>query len=81
MLVCLCKGVSCSVVRREIAAGARTVAAIGERCGAGTDCGGCHGELEAMLEQASAARALTSAPPPSAPVSTRRRALTVHGGV
>jgi hypothetical protein len=34
-----------------------------------------------MLEQASAARALTSAPPPSAPVSTRRRALTVHGGV
>lgn len=52
MVVCLCKGVSCSVVRRAIADGATTVEDVGRACGAGTDCGGCEGMIEDLLEEA-----------------------------
>ena len=51
MIVCLCKGVGCGTVRRSIAEGALTVEAIGVACGAGTDCGGCRGCIEEILEQ------------------------------
>lgn len=51
MIVCLCQGVRCNEVRRAIRAGARTVEAVGEACGAGTDCGGCRGVIDDFLEE------------------------------
>jgi bacterioferritin-associated ferredoxin len=47
--VCLCRAVSDRKVRRSIRHGARTVEDIGLACGAGTGCGGCRPELEALL--------------------------------
>lgn len=41
MILCQCKNVSHPAVDAAIAAGARTVGAIGRACGAGTECGGC----------------------------------------
>lgn len=49
MIVCLCKGVSCSTVRRAIGEGAMSVEDVGRACGAGTDCGGCQGAIEDLL--------------------------------
>ena len=51
MIVCLCKGVSCGAVRGAIGEGALSVDEVGRACGAGTDCGGCHGAIEDLLEQ------------------------------
>jgi bacterioferritin-associated ferredoxin len=51
MIVCLCKGVSCGAIRRAIADGHTSVDAIGSACGAGTDCGGCHGAIEDIVEE------------------------------
>ena len=50
MLVCICKGLSERAIAKTIQAGASSIEAIGEACGAGTDCGSCQGALEAMLE-------------------------------
>jgi len=51
MIVCLCRGVSSETVREVVAQGALTVEAVGRRCGAGTDCGGCHAHLEMMIRE------------------------------
>lgn len=51
MYVCICAGASESEVRSAIAAGARTVDDIGDRCAAGTGCGSCLDRLDAMLEE------------------------------
>jgi NAD(P)H-nitrite reductase large subunit len=51
MIVCLCKGVSCGAIRNAIAEGNTTVDQIGRACGAGTDCGGCEGAIEDLVEQ------------------------------
>jgi bacterioferritin-associated ferredoxin len=48
-LVCSCLAVSERKVVKAIAHGASSVDEIGERCGAGTCCGGCHPSLEALL--------------------------------
>jgi bacterioferritin-associated ferredoxin len=56
MIVCLCKGVSCGAVRRSIEDGARDLSAVGRACGAGSDCGVCHAEIDAMLREADADR-------------------------
>jgi bacterioferritin-associated ferredoxin len=56
MIVCLCKGVSCSAVRRAIEDGASDLADVGRACGAGTDCGACHAEIESRLRAAEADR-------------------------
>ncbi len=50
MIVCLCKGVSCGTVRQAIGEGARSVEEVGRVCGAGTDCGGCQGAIEDILD-------------------------------
>ena len=50
-LVCLCEGVSERKVRRAIEHGAGTIAEIGEQCGAGTNCFGCHPTLEDVLHE------------------------------
>lgn len=59
MIVCLCKNVSCRAVDASIEDGAYTVEDLGRACGAGTDCGGCHGELEERLERAACDRSGT----------------------
>lgn len=51
MIVCLCKGVSCSTIRNAVAQGATTVEEVGMACGAGTDCGGCRGCVEEIIEE------------------------------
>jgi bacterioferritin-associated ferredoxin len=47
--ICLCEAVTCSVIRRVIDAGAHSVRAIGEACGAGTDCGKCKQNIVVLL--------------------------------
>lgn len=51
MIVCLCKGVSCNTIRQAIGEGAMTVEEVGRICGAGTDCGGCQGTIEDILDR------------------------------
>ena len=52
MIVCLCKAVSSSTVRRVIDEGAMTSDDVGRACGAGTDCGGCRGAIDDLLDEA-----------------------------
>ena len=49
MIVCLCHPTSEREVDAIIDDGARTVEEIGQRCGAGTGCGACLGELRERL--------------------------------
>lgn len=56
MIVCLCKGVSCSTVRRAIDEGAFDVASVGRACAAGTDCGSCHAQIEDLVHEELSAR-------------------------
>ena len=51
-LVCACRGVGERAVLEAVAAGADSVAALGKRLGAGTGCGSCVPELEALLARA-----------------------------
>ena len=54
MLICHCLAVSERTITASIVAGARTIAEITERCGAGGKCGGCHTALEELLDQLAA---------------------------
>lgn len=49
MLVCLCHPASDREIDAVIDDGARTVAEIGRKCGAGTGCGACVDELRDRL--------------------------------
>lgn len=49
MYVCSCAAVTEAEVRGCVAAGARTVREIGERCEAGTCCGSCLERIGALL--------------------------------
>jgi len=49
VLVCSCFAVSDRTLRSVIAAGARDADEIGERCDAGTGCGGCLEEISELL--------------------------------
>jgi bacterioferritin-associated ferredoxin len=51
MIVCVCKGVRCTKIRSLIADGVDSVEAIGEACGAGTDCGSCRCTIEDFIEE------------------------------
>lgn len=51
MYVCLCKGVNDRAVRRVVQAGARSVAEVGRRCGAGTCCGQCKPDIARILDE------------------------------
>ncbi|MBI2393008.1 MAG: (2Fe-2S)-binding protein [Deltaproteobacteria bacterium] len=68
MIVCLCKGVSCGNIRNAVAQGATTVAEVGYHCGAGTDCGGCHGTIEDLIEEELEATAASATGHRSLPV-------------
>ena len=59
MIVCLCKNVSSRVIDECIDEGATTVEAVGRACGAGTDCGGCHCDIEEQLGRADCERSGT----------------------
>ena len=50
MIVCLCYPASDRDIDAIIDEGARTVEDIGRKCGAGTGCGTCVGELRERLE-------------------------------
>lgn len=52
MYVCLCRGVSDRKIRAAIAAGATTLAEVGKRTMAGTECGTCHPGIEELLREA-----------------------------
>lgn len=51
MVVCVCKGIRCTKIRALIADGATSVEAVGEACGAGTDCGSCRCAIEDLIEE------------------------------
>lgn len=49
MILCICQAVTSSEVDSAIEGGARSAAAVGSRCGAGTDCGACRGAIEKRI--------------------------------
>jgi bacterioferritin-associated ferredoxin len=49
MILCICRAVSDREVDDTIRRGANTAAAVGQTCGAGTDCGTCIGAIEDKL--------------------------------
>jgi bacterioferritin-associated ferredoxin len=51
MYVCICRAVTDKVVKATIRAGAETVDAVANACGAGGDCGGCRGAIDAMIDE------------------------------
>jgi bacterioferritin-associated ferredoxin len=53
--VCHCEVVSDRSIRAAISAGARDVADIATRCGAGGACGGCHPTIEELIAEATIA--------------------------
>jgi bacterioferritin-associated ferredoxin len=50
MILCLCKGISERTVRLAVATGARSVDAVADRCGAGTDCGSCRHAIQDLVD-------------------------------
>jgi bacterioferritin-associated ferredoxin len=50
MVLCVCKCVTEREIDAVVRSGARTVDAVGEVCGAGTDCGMCREAIEERLE-------------------------------
>jgi bacterioferritin-associated ferredoxin len=48
-IVCSCVGTTERSVLRAIDDGARSICQVSERCGAGANCGGCHGTIEDLL--------------------------------
>jgi len=49
MFVCLCCAVSDTTIRHAIRSGARNTDAVGDACGAGTQCGKCRTMIEVMI--------------------------------
>ncbi|MET0628410.1 MAG: (2Fe-2S)-binding protein [Acidimicrobiia bacterium] len=49
MYVCSCAGVSDGAVKAAVDGGARSIEDLGERCGAGAECGGCLPALAELL--------------------------------
>ena len=49
--VCLCNSVSERKVCRAIDHGASTIDQVGDACGAGTTCHGCHDTIDELLDE------------------------------
>jgi bacterioferritin-associated ferredoxin len=49
MYVCICRAVTMSRIKAAVRAGAATVDAVEEACGAGGDCGSCREEIEGVI--------------------------------
>lgn len=52
MYVCICHAVTGEELDAVVAGGARSVDAVGERCGAGTGCGTCVERLSCLISSA-----------------------------
>lgn len=52
MIVCHCRVVTAATIRASIEDGATDVRAVGDACGAGSSCGGCHPAIEELLADA-----------------------------
>ena len=52
MLICLCKAVSDREVRRAIGRGACSMRSVCDKTGAGSSCGSCKVDLQALLKEA-----------------------------
>jgi bacterioferritin-associated ferredoxin len=63
MIVCICAGVDDRELQEHIEGGARSLADLERKCGAGGDCGSCRDMLCDALEDAAADRCC---PPPAA---------------
>ena len=50
MYVCVCLAVTDTTVRESIENGCNSRQAVTRQCGAGGDCGACHGMIEDMIE-------------------------------
>ena len=64
MYVCLCHAVTDRKIRKAITRGATSVDDITRACRAGSGCGGCRPELEALLRAATGEHADAPAQPP-----------------
>ena len=53
MLVCHCLRVFDGAIRECVRVGARTTNDVAERCGAGSQCGGCRESIEAIVTRES----------------------------
>ncbi len=51
MLVCHCRAVNEGTIKGCIQDGARDHDAIGDACGAGTECGGCRPIIEELIDE------------------------------
>jgi bacterioferritin-associated ferredoxin len=60
MFVCHCRAVTDREIREAIAAGARDLAAVGRRCGAGITCGGCCPLIQQLLAEHAGKAAATT---------------------
>jgi bacterioferritin-associated ferredoxin len=60
-LLCSCHGVSERTIASHVEAGADSIEAVQDACGAGTSCGGCIGSLEDVVERLSAMLSHTAA--------------------
>ncbi len=59
MYACVCFSVTEEEITEEVADGACTEEALGERCGAGTSCGSCVERLSCLIERALRERDIT----------------------
>lgn len=57
--VCLCEGVPERDVRRAIDCGATDIDEVGQLCGAGINCHGCHATIEDLLDERPAVAPVT----------------------
>lgn len=67
MYVCVCFAVTQSVVQDALQDGATTRDAVTRACGAGGDCGACHGMIATMIEEHLEDRALADSVAASCP--------------
>lgn len=82
MIVCLCYAVSDRTIRTTVTSGAESVDEVGERCLAGTGCGGCREQIEDIVLEARGAacpRAKNCAVPGCSPAA-RPVASAVYEG-
>jgi bacterioferritin-associated ferredoxin len=51
MVLCICRALPESTVKQAIEAGADDLDEVAEHCGAGTDCGACHTQIRALIDE------------------------------
>ena len=60
MIVCHCEAVNDRTITDTILSGASTLDGVAERCGDGSQCGGCVERIEAMLQKIDARLTVTA---------------------